>query len=560
MAQTKKPSPGQFRNLPGSWRQGEPVSQPEQFLEPSPAVATQEPTQLYTPLPTVGQPAQPGQFRNLPGSWRQGEPVSQPEQQAGGFPVTPIPGMAEAPEKEEDVNLSVAKAIIDNQIASTQEEYKNRLMEGGRESSPDHLRRSAILRARDVKKQMGINPYLGEPEIGFFEWVRTQNWITRLPFVGPAATAAKYAQAELASRRLQAGTASEEDKKFILEFVRKHQEEATRGKTFLVDSAEVLTHAPAFMIELIASGIIGTPVAAVSWAALRKYGFKQWGKKLTGALVKALAKSGKAAGTYMAPRTISATMQRMFPASVISARDEQVLAEIINKPGDGFGVALGKGFWETTTEVLSEQAGGPAARGLAKIWSKMPQSVQRKAYKMHLLRRWLEAKGYTKGSFVGKFKEAIARGGWSGIPVEIGEERLGELLRIPIDGWKGVLDPRTAEGRRQLLVELVAFSAMQAGMVGVSLGAQLAEGKTDPRFDPEQQEIIKNLYDELVATEGEPQADTDNWTHWTHWTHRHAHLSRGRAACYRSSRGRTARHRRRSAARHRRGRAHRPRS
>ena len=252
--------------------------------------------------------------------------------------------------------------------------------------------------------------------IGWVESFKRQEKLELLPFVGGLALIDDF-QALASAKRLQSGEGSEirksQDQKNVNDFLLKLAEEEYRGTTWFGDVYRNASILPAFMFEFAATG----PVAALGRTAAKK-AIGKTAKTLAGRAAKKTAElaAGAAVRTpIMANRYIAGYNERQIFANVaITDKGMHVLEKSDEEPHISAVKAVGDTFVEVFSETVGPFLRIPVGKGVSKI---SPKFV-------------VGAKKFWDGIPVKvKVARILEKGGFDGILEEMGEERVGDLLR-----------------------------------------------------------------------------------------------------------------------------------
>ena len=310
----------------------------------------------------------------------------------------------------------------------------------------------------------------GEGPVGLFETFSIryrENPSFLIPFLSGTRDLIRITELYEAAKAMENRTATQEQVDFLVRFGRLEEAKARRGTTILGDVAGIISELPAFVGEFATTSGVYTGVKGI---------FLKTGKELAEDLVKrsvmkAISKGvgvrvlAATAQTAVASpvRIISGTIERMTPRGTVDVGNNTIAFNIIPGTGEPFNVALHKSIVDAFAEIASERTGA-----LFTILDKPLNKV--------LFSWWL---GKNPGRVASAFQRALQRGGVHGIIGEMGEERIGELI-------KAVGTARAPEipTPRQLLVEAIAFLP---GAALISIGGGAApkiERKTTPKTNP----------------------------------------------------------------------------
>lgn len=325
-----------------------------------------------------------------------------------------------------------------------------------------------------------------------------------VPFMGTVLQANKNIRIRNISDAMRKGLyISPEDKAFYEQFVLDMAEIQTRGYTFGGKAVNAGLETLPFMVEF-GAGLLTTGGASSLGASAAKLGVKGAIKKAASEALESASKKiaeegvvktlGKGIGkvaydTTLNPRTYAFSLTRM-PQQVmarygdimlsdslaISEEGQAILLEAKEKPATAFVKALAL----TNIEVASEMAGAtllkPTGAALnrfiaPRIMSKLPEKFATRFKKV--------AEEVTGMPFV-KGVEAL---GFNGLIEEMGEERVGDILRFAFNlddaegySFEQFLDAAFPSAE-QLAVEAVTFGAMGAGAGLVDAGLKKVSKK-----------------------------------------------------------------------------------
>lgn len=210
----------------------------------------------------------------------------------------------------------------------------------------------------------------------------------------------------------------ETDKKRIAEFLKNLNEEQERGFTFGGKVAKGITALPTWMIEFAMTGglaSLGDDIATIA------------GRKLIGRYVKTKAGAAalKAAG-ITGGALVRATVG--LPTRIAEqATGRQVLSDLQVTEQEDWATSITKAWGDTVIEAASEETGAIISKGLGKVASKLIGKLPRgKKFLTELSKAWVKTTGGKEAEFV---KKISTRAGYSNMIGEIGEERLGTILR-----------------------------------------------------------------------------------------------------------------------------------
>lgn len=287
----------------------------------------------------------------------------------------------------------------------------------------------------------------GDAPVGFIESLEREG--VRVPFVSAALDAVELAEVYWAAKALEAGGATPEQRELLLDYGRVAMAEEWRGTDAFGIAGGILAGLPAFVGEFASTGGSYTATKAAASKLLRgAIGKLLRGRAKAVVLGGARAIVGSAAQTAIAasPRIVADTIRRMTPHSEIGDDLEPIIAT----EGDDFLPAFLKATATNYVEVLSERT-GVAADGLLK------------PLKAAVAARWLGKPGRTSAALAKMLKAS----GWNGVIGEVFEERVAEVMKIPIEGYR----PPTGE---QLAGEVLAFLVPGAALAAPRLALDRA--------------------------------------------------------------------------------------
>lgn len=266
------------------------------------------------------------------------------------------------------------------------------------------------------------------------------------------------------------------DQKLIGDFLIRAAEEQERGFTFGGRVAQGLVALPTWMTEFALTGGLESIGSAAAKSAGKRL-LKSYAKSKAGQV--ALKTAGWSAGAItrasvgLSPRIAEETLER------------QVGVQILGQEEEGWATSFAKAWGNVTIEAASETAGAAITGIPVKILNKTKFG---RKFIGGLRSGWMKATGGTSGAFARKM---ASKGGYSTLLGEVGEERLGTVLRgvTNVDDFgagpdAGPLDRAKAgliQDWENIGVELVVLSVPGAAQViaGTAAGAAQAPGATD---------------------------------------------------------------------------------
>ncbi|MCL2330659.1 MAG: hypothetical protein FWC56_05095, partial [Phycisphaerae bacterium] len=359
---------------------------------------------------------------------------------------------------------------------------------GGRELSPEQQR----IRWNRIRHQMALDESDTPPQpVGFGEYLGDASWKgfkERLPVAGDVKEMKDMWAVYRAANRAAENKATDEDLETIADFY-EDQAYSARDMTVAGRALNITSHVPTFASEMaIAAGLtaamgsgVGTAPAAAASAeiiaakagkkvakeaakkALEKVVFKNLARQagiglLEGGVVLPLVKSGKVAAD---------TLEGMMPTSRVYKDEQGNIATEKVADGENLLPALAKSFYRQSVEGVTEKMGGPIDRVLG--------SALRKA---GISSKTLEAYLGKPGTSVAKLNKAFKLGGIDSVVSELLEERIGEVLMAPIDGYE-------LPSGRQLASEALAFSVPGLAKQAIGRGIQATRWGKSQLLTPE---------------------------------------------------------------------------
>ena len=296
------------------------------------------------------------------------------------------------------------------------------------------------------------------------------------------------------TRRSIAGTSANSRKSDRLRIANaiKDFEREQRGLTFGGKVARGISVMPTWMIEFAGTGglsSLGDDVA------------RKAGERLLRKHVKTIAGKTAIKTARLATGAVVRTSTGLLPRVGEKAVNRQAMIDIGVAKEEGWATSLAKAWGDTVIESFSEETGGVLTKGAAGLVGKLPFGAK---FLDKLQSNWIAATGNTADDFATKM---LTKSGYSNILAEMGEERVGTLLREATgvsdrEGewgeriWNGMKEDLTLENLGAELVTLLAPASVRRGM---TIGASLTEGVTVPTE-------VEQL--ESVAKEGSVKFDS----------------------------------------------------
>lgn len=327
----------------------------------------------------------------------------------------------------------------------------------------------------------GERARLPMPEKTWADAWKEYDWKRSVPFLGSGVEAVDMYDLWDASRRLEEGTATKADRERLTAFL----DDAAREKSVGYMAASIIAELPAFIGEMAVGGMafqkaalkgalgkgIRETVEAAAAKAAKAAVLKSAEKGLLarGAVVVARAAAQTAA---MPQRVVAETYRRAMPEFGMTEQDGQRFAFALAGTSREFWEALPQGAADTFIEAFSEGTGGAIAKLPPISWVNAAQAA--------VARKWMQRaieRGVDPADVVDTFVDKVLRyGQWDGVLAEMGEERVGDVMRAAtgLQSWGDVLP--TA---KQLAAEFIAFQVPGAGaaLADKALGGAKAPAK-----------------------------------------------------------------------------------
>jgi ParB-like chromosome segregation protein Spo0J len=276
----------------------------------------------------------------------------------------------------------------------------------------------------------------------------------------------------------------ESDLKFIAGVI-KDFEKQQRGRTFGGKVAAGVSQLPTWMVEFMATG----GLASLGDDVAKKAGEKLLRKYVKTAAGKAVLKTSRLA-TGAVVRTSTGLLPRVGEKAV----NRQELISLGIAEEEGWATSLAKAWGDVAIESFSEETGGVLTKGAGKLLSKLPFGQR---FITTLQNKWVALGFGTSDDFASK---VFTKAGYSNILGEMGEERIGTLLReaTGVSDRKGGFGERVWNGMKEdfklenLGVELVTLLTPAAAKRGMTIGQSLTQG-VDVPSEAEQLDMVAKV-------------------------------------------------------------------
>ena len=278
-------------------------------------------------------------------------------------------------------------------------------------------------------------------EIGYFE---SYNKNMKIPAVSTGWEMAQTIDMANLSRKYSDGTINDGEKKALFDFARGMAEEQIRGYTFLGKVGSAFAQAPAFMIEFAASLGVGKLAASAALKTAEKTVAKNVAEGITESVVKKTVSQKIAQGAVTHGVGATALIAQQAPLGYAERRLNEHLS--ITDKGDAlFTEAQEKPFTSALkaagsvgVEYVSEISGGAIGSAIVKPVGKFVSPYASKIGSSLIERVPVNVKdalfkAYKTVNPNARVEKAFTAAGWNGMIEELGEERVGDILRVTLD-------------------------------------------------------------------------------------------------------------------------------
>lgn len=314
---------------------------------------------------------------------------------------------------------------------------------------------------------------LSDPDFDYDKWNRFMDRSLRSRPTG------------LAPRKHVPSSASREKDMKRIAGVIKDFEKQQRGRTFRGKVAAGVSQLPTWMVEFMATGglaSLGDDVA------------KKAGEKLLRKYVKTKAGKVVLKTARLATGAVVRTSTGLLPRVGEKAVNRQELISLGIAEEEGWATSLAKAWGDVAIESFSEETGGLLTKGAGKLLSKLPFGQR---FITTLQTKWVELGFGTADDFATKIFTKV---GYSNILGEMGEERIGALLRDATGVsdkkggfgeriWTGIQEDFTLEN---MGVELITLLVPAGAKKGMTIGQSLTRG-VDVPSEAEQLDIAAKV-------------------------------------------------------------------
>lgn len=289
-----------------------------------------------------------------------------------------------------------------------------------------------------------------------------------LPFVGAIPSIKDAVSLYGAAKRLESGENTPVDDYILAKF----KAESERDSTFGAKVMDILTEIPAFAGELAITGGIFTGVKKATQKAITE-GLETTVEKtarrkmLESLLTRSIGSAAGATAQTIPARFMeitAETIQNMTPEYQYRPGEDKLFNAYISKEGDNVWKSAAKALSNQWVEVLSEKSGG--------IFNEMAAPLKSKILKLGVFKALAKN---NPNLTTNKFMQLVNAAGWDGIFAEMGEERIGELMRGLLTQVGLSEDGFRFPSKEQLLLELVSFSIPGVMIGSVNKAREAAE-------------------------------------------------------------------------------------
>lgn len=375
------------------------------------------------------------------------------------------------------------------------------------------LQSQAVMEAPEI---MQVTPeqraaWKAKGPIGFFE--AATEWVDKtemIPF-NPEAFV-KIGQLKMSVDRIRTDKYQDEDLLRVNNFLSKYEEQRDRGYSFGGNVARGAAFLPGFMIEFLATGGLYTAgkTATVKGATkLLEKGGASMAKKAT--VNFAVRSIGAATGTVYRTAAMPHRIGQAYYANEIysdltlTPKGIKFTQESQQSPFISMAKAFGDVYIENLSEITGPTIGKVGGKVLSKVVPKKFMNAMMYAYqKLHPNK---------------KVTDLFSKAGWNGFLEEMGEERVGDIMRA-VTGVSdfGAKNPESMmdrmvssiPGADEMLVEAAVLAIPGAANFGVGeavnrlrqikkkSGVLEAESKLESMINPE---VDYQAIDQILATE-----------------------------------------------------------
>lgn len=331
-----------------------------------------------------------------------------------------------------------------------------------------------------------IDFYKQQGKIGTIEAFQRMNKWDIVPFLNGISVAEDVSILNKINKMADGQQISSDDEAEVREFVEDMIELEARGMTLGGKILQTGLESLAFGLEI---GVAGALTAGIGGgaAAVRKGGVEA-ARQTTSAKIKEAAKRAGVATAFMPHRVVGAYADRAIGEQIaITEVGDVIFKKAQRAPATAAMMAVG----DVLVENITEQAGAVVAKPLSKLTGKASDIIIPKGLTSGFRRAVKETTGL-------EINDALSQFGFNGLLAELGEERLGDVIRFATgldgseeEGFDGFINALVPDGE-QLLVEIGAISIFGAGS-RAAVGLQNVLIKDRGMKPKEAKETVQNM-------------------------------------------------------------------
>jgi len=306
-------------------------------------------------------------------------------------------------------------------------------------------------------------------EIGAIETAKNLSLVEKIPFFGLGWKIGELIDIRSTANRIKEAQAEGKDifSKEYIHDVEKLRDlwmvdeyRKARGQTWGGMAVDIGSELPGFLVEMWASGGLASVFKSGTKEMLSGLGKNILGRAVRGAAGLAAGATARTITTGI-PRIAQGILQRTNPQAVFDGIHKVRIEE---SPED-LSSALLKSIGDTYIEYLSEDSGDV----MGKLGSGALNSIMAKSPKFATVvnatkKAWMKAFGKTSAEWAAKLNSV----GYHGVLAEMGEERLGDVLRSVTGVSDQSIEDALIPTKKQLKAELVTFAALGGGLSVIS--------------------------------------------------------------------------------------------
>lgn len=308
---------------------------------------------------------------------------------------------------------------------------------------------------------------------------------------------------------------SNNDLKTFNDYLKKHMEVQLRGFTWAGGVRYYGTPMPAFIAEFMFSGGVGKVAQKATTQALIK-----------GAVQSSIAASEKIAigtlgyGARGAAMTVAMAPSVSRTYGQLRVNEQLTLTEqgraILSEAEESPAISVMKAYAYTSVDVVSEMTGAPLSRVIAPLTNRMASKVYTTATSAlppKVVNGFLDA--YQKIKPNAALQNVLDKAGWHGMLMELGEERVADVLRVHANIAFGesytfdeILDQITPS-KEQFLIEAGIIGGLKTASSAIAIGQNVLSKRMYNEEDitlatSTSENDVENLVEESLNIEIEP--------------------------------------------------------